>query len=615
MNSLHSPSTFDPNGLLDLARQDLSAGELQAAQEKCLRVLGVRQHHPRALGLLGEVLFAQGRNEEAARVFHALTLTEPTVALHWEHFGTVLRATGRPDQAAAAFEKALKLAPPTPGLLYNLGALQMDQGLCAAAYITLRDGSALDPSNGPLRAAYAQCCFDCGRMEEARDALENWRQLKGLNEDFTVLIAELLGMVGAISRDDPAVERLLARPPQRGRAALGVASLMERFHMLEEAKALAERLEPADGPNGAQEAERRVILGVLASRAGRHEEARQHLESALRAEQDFVHRHKALFPLARTYDALGRFPEAFTAADEAHRSRLAFLELTTGSSSVDDSRVWTLTSQSCSAEDVAAWQDSGPATEGSPVFIVGFPRSGTTLLEQVLDAHPLLRSMDERPYLGMAASELSALVGNYPADLAKPAATDLEAIRTRYWERTRKLVQLAPGQRLVDKNPLNMNHLPAIKRLFPRAPIILCVRHPCDVLLSCFFQDFRAPGLARVCRDLPTLASAYARSFAFWYSQAALLQPKTHEVLYEQLTADFANRVNALCAFLELPWDPAMLAPGEHARNKLISTPSYAEVLNPVSTRAVGRWKHYAGYFDETLATLEPWLRRWGYSS
>ncbi|MGL1525939.1 sulfotransferase, partial [Vibrio parahaemolyticus] len=90
--------------------------------------------------------------------------------------------------------------------------------------------------------------------------------------------------------------------------------------------------------------------------------------------------------------------------------------------------------------------------------------------------------MDERPYLGIAASELSALVGNYPADLAKPAAADLEAIRTRYWERTRKLVKLAPGQRLVDKNPLNMNHLPAIKRLFPRAPIILCVRHPCDVL-------------------------------------------------------------------------------------------------------------------------------------
>ncbi|MBX4298703.1 sulfotransferase, partial [Mycobacterium tuberculosis] len=81
----------------------------------------------------------------------------------------------------------------------------------------------------------------------------------------------------------------------------------------------------------------------------------------------------------------------------------------------------------------------------SPVFIVGFPRSGTTLLEQVLDAHPILRSMDERPYLAMAASELTALVERYPVDLAKPAAADLEAIRPRYWERTRKLVKLAPG--------------------------------------------------------------------------------------------------------------------------------------------------------------------------
>lgn len=616
MSSPQSPSSFDPGALLELARRDLGAGQLDTAQEKCLRVLTVQPYHPGALELLGEVLTGQGRHAEAARVFNALTLLQPSVAVHWEHLGTVQRAAGHPDQAAIAFGKALKLAPPTPGLLYNLGALQMDQGECAAAYVTLRDGVALDPKNGPLRAAFAQCCFDAGRVEEARDALENWQQLEGLTDEFTVMIAELLAMVGAISRDDPAVQRLLAHPPHRGRAALGVVSLMERLHMLDEARALAQRLEPAQGPDWTQIVDREVILGVLDSRSGRQEEARSHLETALAAHQDFVHRHKVLFPLARTYDALGNYDSAYRAAEEAHRSRLAFLESTLGSASAEDSRVWSLTAQGCSAEDVARWQDSGPSMEDSPIFIVGFPRSGTTLLEQVLDAHPQLRSMDERPYVGLAVGELTALVGQYPTELARAAGADLEAIRGRYWERTRKLVKLAPGQRLVDKNPLNMNNLPAIARLFPRAPVILAIRHPCDVLLSCFLQDFRSPGLTRVCRDLPTLARAYARSFEFFYTQAALLRPRTHEVVYERLTADFDREVKALCAFLELPWSDAMLTPGEHARAKgFISTPSYAQVVQPINTRAVGRWKHYENRFGEALTVLEPWLKRWGYAS
>jgi len=159
-----------------------------------------------------------------------------------------------------------------------------------------------------------------------------------------------------------------------------------------------------------------------------------------------------------------------------------------------------------------------------------------------------------------------------------------------------------------------MNMLPMIRRLFPQAPIVLIIRHPCDTLLSCFLQDFRAPGLALLCRDLATLANAYARTFGFWYSQLPLLRPKTREVIYERFAADFAAQVENLCAFLQLPWDQAMLAPGEHARAKgFIRTPSYSQVIEPVSTRAVGRWKNYEARFGEALALLKPWIERWGY--
>ena len=132
---MSSPS--DPEELLRLARQDLARGQLADAQEKCLQVLGVHQHHPGTLEVLGQVLFAQGRSDEAVRVFNALTLMQPTVAIHWQNLGTVLRPTGRHAQALAAFERALQLAAPTAGLLYNLGVLQMDLCDYSAAYLAL----------------------------------------------------------------------------------------------------------------------------------------------------------------------------------------------------------------------------------------------------------------------------------------------------------------------------------------------------------------------------------------------------------------------------------------------------------------------------------------------
>jgi len=162
----------NPAALLDLARQDLASGQVAAAQEKCLRVLDAHHHHPGGLEVLGTILNAQGRYEEAVRIFNALTLMQPTVAAHWQNLGTVLRPTGRQAQSLAAFERALRLAPPTAGLLYNLGALQMDRLEYGAAHLALRDAVALAPRDARIRWTYAQCCYDMGHRRKL------WRQWK-----------------------------------------------------------------------------------------------------------------------------------------------------------------------------------------------------------------------------------------------------------------------------------------------------------------------------------------------------------------------------------------------------------------------------------------------------
>jgi hypothetical protein len=227
--------------------------------------------------------------------------------------------------------------------------------------------------------------------------------------------------------------------------------------------------------------------------------------------------------------------------------------------------------------------------------------------------------MDEQPIVQAALDDIVAAGVRYPEEMAKLTAEQVRAIRARYFERAATKVKLAPGQRLVDKNPLNMLRLPVIKRLFPNAPIILAVRHPCDVTLSCFMQHFRAPHFVLLCSDLQSLAEGYRRSFDFWYQQAAILSAgrssNVLEIRYESFVADFEHGVREMAEFLGLPWHDGMLAPAEHARAKgYISTPSYSQVVQPVNQQAVGRWRPYERHLAAIIPQLQPYLQRWGYS-
>ena len=188
-------------------------------------------------------------------------------------------------------------------------------------------------------------------------------------------------------------------------------------------------------------------------------------------------------------------------------------------------------------------------------------------------------------------------------------------MRGKYWERVAKKVKLAPGERLVDKNPLNILRLPVIRRVFPNARILLAVRHPCDVILSCYMQQFRAPDFALLCRSIESLALGFRRTFDYWYAQSALLAPAVHELKYEDFVRDFESGTRAVTDFLELPWAESMLRPAERAQAKgYISTPSYAQVTQPVNSKSVDRWRRYEKHFADALPPLEPYLARWGYA-
>ena len=608
-------AAYDPDRLAELAARDLQNGQIAAAESKCLRALSTDRQHRAALNVLGMVLHAQGRNEDAVRVFNALTQFEPSNAGYWGNLGTALRPTRRYDAAMQAYDRALQLGGVSADLLYNIGVLHVDRSEYQAACAIFSQAVSLAPADAGLRLALAQCCYDIMRSEEALATLEGWPEFVGLTPEIIAGIAHLLVTMGETRRAEPALAQVLENARRGGPTSLRLVRVLERTNRLSEAREALQRIK-ARAETVSGDADLLLTEAALAQREGAHEEACRVYFAVLKDHDDFLRRHHLLFPLAQSLDALGRYDEAYATLEEAHRSQVAFLEFAAGKQATDASPAIQLARSGCDPQDVATWQDAdAPGVEDSPIFIVAFPRSGTTLLEQILDAHPALRSMDETPFLKRALDAASECGIRYPFELGRLSAAQLHQIRLGYWSQVRSKVELQPGQRLVDKNPLNMMRLPLIRRLFPHARTVLAVRHPCDTLLSCFQQQFRAPDLALMCRDLPTLAGNYRTAFDFWYAQLPLLGAATLELRYESLVADFAAEVRKLAEFLLLPWDEALLAPAEHARAKgYISTPSYSQVIQPISGKSVGRWKRYQPHFAAALPILMPCIERWGYA-
>ena len=589
-------------------------GNTAAAELRCRQVLRAAPRHRDAQALLGLLLHSSGRYTEAEEMFAALAMQEPGEWPHWMNLGTARRNAKRLDEALVAYTRAAQLGAANADFLYNVGLTHVDRCDFQAAEAVLKRAAALAPEDAEIRYRYARVCYESLHNEEALLALEGWEHLSGLTSELRAQIGNLLMNLGEAERAREALSQATLEPSPQ--ATLALVQAFERTNRIDEARALLDHLSRDPHASSALGTDLLLSQAQLAERISDYATACQLLQRTLLDVRDFHLRHYQLFRLAKCQDALGSYDEAFATLVEAHRSQVAHLNMTAPLSSVQGAPDLAITQFSCDPADIARWNHSGaPPTAQSPIFIVAFPRSGTTLLELTLDAHPQLAAMDEQPFLLNALNDLRAQGVEYPSELGNLTPIQLDTVRTAYWERVRRKVRLQPGQRLVDKNPLNILRLPVIRRLFPNAHVLLAIRHPCDVLLSCFMQNFRAPEFALLCADLPTLAQGYRRAMDFWHQQQQMLGAAVHEVRYESFVADFEPHVRAICDFLELPWDPHMLSPGEHARAKgFISTPSYSQVIQPVNAKGVDRWRAYERYLQPIVPALRPYLQRWGYA-
>lgn len=357
------------------------------------------------------------------------------------------------------------------------------------------------------------------------------------------------------------------------------------------------------------------VLARLELEEGKTAQARARLEAALAASREGPgNRALALGVLGEAREGEGDFRGAFAAFEaansglaEAHRA----LETLPGPyAQATAERLAAILSDPPAARagpGPEALAGSGPA----PVFLVGFPRSGTTLAEQMLDAHPRLRTSDEAPLL----SPLIAAAGGAEPDWTRVRGWSVEerrALRARYWQGAGG--EPEAGVRLVDKLPLNLIWLGLIAEIFPDAHVVLALRDPRDAVWSAFVQRFGLnPAMYRLLR-LDTAAAYYdAAMRAGQAARAACPQLQVAELRYEDLLADREGEMTRILEFLGLGWDPALDRWREHAAGKAISTPSARQVRRPLYTSSVGKWRRYAFAMEPVLPVLAPWVKRWGY--
>jgi tetratricopeptide (TPR) repeat protein len=489
-------------------------------------------------------------------------------------------AQGRFAEAAELLKRARKLAPRDPNILNSLGVCLRALGQTAAALEAYEAALRVDPD---MAAAHCNRGAALRELSDVGGARAAYERAAAIDPDYVEPLAALAALdaqAGDAASARERASRALALAPSNPLARIALASSdLQQGDLAAAGQRLAAlRADPALTP-----VNRSIVLGLTGD----------------------------------LLDAEGRTAEAFAAyaASNAELKALYAPRFVAPGHPTPLDTVRQLVAWFESA-DPAPWRESPPqrpraADPGLHVFLVGFPRSGTTLLENVLAAHPQVVSLEEKDCLAAVAAPYLTPEGL--ERLARIGSGEAARQREGYWSSVRSFGVEPRGRVFIDKMPLSSALLPVIAKLFPNARVLFARRDPRDVVLSCFRRRF---GMNAAMYQLLTLEGAAAYYDAVMRASELyrdLLPLPLHEVRYESLVQDFEGTARAACDFFGLEWDEAMLGFAEKARRRGISTPSAAQVARGLNPEGRGAWRRYAAQMAPVLPLLDPWVERFGY--
>jgi tetratricopeptide (TPR) repeat protein len=584
-----------------LVRALIESGDTTSALESCPEDLCRADSSLRLMRLRAYLLQQTEAYAAAAAAYRIVVTADADDFESWNNLGNALSATGQVEDGLAAIERAVQLQPGNAPARFNRATTLIQLGRFDEAESQLLSYSRDLPDEARSRVQLAALCKLRGRDSEALGWLEEAARLAPRDAELRIKLGLERQFAWQMESAEEAFRAATALEPQSGDAHIVLALHLEHMNKLDALAAVRQTAAAAGAPEGAVH----FLQALLHRRA-------EQLDDAL-AELDGVPADLQPIRVAQMrgqcHDRLGHADEAFGWFSEMNR-----LQQADPSEPVRRAGEY----RDALARDRALltpewygeWRREpiGPGRP-SPVFLLGFPRSGTTLLDTMLMGHPQVQVLEERP----AITRVEREIGGVQA-LADLSGTDITRLRDTYFDEVRRWIPLRANTLLVDKSPLHLNKVPIIHRLFPDARFILALRHPLDVLLSCYITNFRLNNAMANFLDLETAAWVYDQSFGFWEQSRQILGIESHTVIYERVVGSSEDELRSLCAWLGLDWHEDVL---DHQRTAvsrgMITTASYAQVIEPLYTRARGRWERYRQWLEPVLPVMRPWIERHGY--
>lgn len=544
---------------------------------------------------------------DAAATYRLIAARHPSVPAGWLQAALAAWSAGHLEMTERLLRRTLSLdpslAPAASFLAKATAGGTLDKRHRAAAMWAV-----CQPENaeaiGTLAGSYQQSGRNQLALAAGRRALALDPSLVWVRANLAVVLREQGEREAAVAE----LRRSALLDPAEGLPWRRLGGLLEVFSDLGAAERAARRALLVDGADHAAS----TILAIVERRLGRLRNALDRLEALPKRLVGEIGRDAVEFELGTLRDRLNDPAVAYE-----HFTRANDIAVARAAPGVADPRSYLETvagfEKAMEPEWLSRWAPI-TAADAPVVFMVGFPRSGTTLLDQILDAHPNVHLIEEQPVLAGLGASFAAAPGGIPKRLAE--LDDVKAQRLR--DGLEKRLARWAGDRLprvvIDKMPLNTVYLPLALRLYPKAKVILSLRHPCDCCLSCFMQPIRLNPAMASFASMDGATALYARIMRLWQRVAETLAP-THEIVrYEDLIGDVECTARRVLEFLDLDWDPSVLDHTGHARARgLIRTPSFRQVSEPIYTRAKGRWERYRPQMDPYLDRLRPFISSFGY--
>jgi tetratricopeptide (TPR) repeat protein len=526
--------------------------------------------------LLADIAAAMraGNSTLAARLADAALAEGMEHPLPYQARALHLDKAGKSEEALANFRKAHDLGPDDPMTANGVAICLGRMGRLAESMDAFRIALALDPG-------HATTCFHMGWILEMHGqfgpACDAYKEAVTRAPDYAAAWA---GLATAAQANQDwkltriAAERALALDARQPRTILSLAIAEVREAQFAVAEARLRRA--LDAPGLVPPALKTVMLGILADA----------LDGQDRAAEAFA------FYTAENRERLASLPSP------PQFDVLKLVRDLAGHVERTDPGVWT--AQASADADGAR----------AHVFLLGFPRSGTTLLEQVLAAHPDVATLEESDVLDPIADEFLHDDASFARFVSRD---DISPLRAGYWRRVRAHGLDVSGKAFVDKLPLNTIKLPLIARLFPDAKILFAVRDPRDVVFSCFRRHFQINASTYPFLTLEGAARFYDAVMSLAEISRARLPLQVHLHRHEDLVRDFEGQMRGLCTFMGLPWSARFGDFAQGAQRRSIRSISAAQVRQGLNGRGRGQWRRYADDLKPVLPILQPWVARFGY--